>query len=65
MKRLHLQYRPALLALAAGFFTADIAVAKPAGDVTAKVTAAVKDESLSISANYEMFGDTARGFQRS
>ena len=40
---------------------ADIALAKPAGDVTDKVTAAVKDESLSISASNELFGDTAPG----
>ena len=40
---------------------ADIALAKPAGDVTEKVNAAVKDESLSISASNEMFGDTAPG----
>ena len=61
MKRLSLHCRPALLTLAAGCFMADIALAKPAGDVTDKVNAAVKDESLSISASNEMFGDTAPG----
>ena len=40
---------------------ADLAVAKPAGDVTDKVTAAVKDESLSVAASNELFGDTAPG----
>ncbi len=61
MKRISLHGRPALLTLAAGCLLADLAVAKPAGDVTDKVTAAVKDESLSVAASNELFGDTAPG----
>jgi len=38
--------------------------AKISTDVTAKVNAAVKDESLSIPASNEMFGDTANGIPK-
>lgn len=52
-----------LLAFVAVFLaTTDFSLAaKDPTDVTAKVIAAVKDESLSIPASNEMFGDTANG----
>ena len=54
--------RSFLAVVAAGLVTADFAfAAKDATDVTSKVNAAVKDESLSIPASNEMFGDTAQG----
>ena len=54
---------PSLLAVvAASLVTTGFAFAeKGPGDVTAKVNAAVKDESLSIPASNEVFGDTAPG----
>ena len=63
MIQLSLRFRPALLTVAAAcLFTADFALAaKNTTDVTAKVSAAVKDESLSIPATNEMFGDLAPG----
>ncbi len=54
--------RSLLAVVAAGLLTTDFALAaKNPTDVTAKVSAAVKDESLSIPASNEMFGDTAQG----
>ena len=51
---------PAILAL--GFASMQFAhAAKNPTDVTDKVSAAVKDQSLSIPANNEFFGDTAQG----
>ena len=45
--------------------TADFShAAKDPTDVTSKVAAAVKDESLSISASNEIFGDTAAGIPK-
>jgi len=52
----------ALLATAAFLMTGGFAFgAKDPTDVTVKVSAAVKDESLSIAANNDLFGDTAPG----
>ena len=54
------QILPAIVAL--GFASVDFAsAAKNPTDVTAKVSAAVKDQSLSIPASNELFGDTAQG----
>ncbi len=63
MTKLRYRLQPLLLAVAAAcVVTADFALAaKNPTDVTAKVSKAVKDESLSIPATNEMFGDLAPG----
>lgn len=54
--------RPLLVAMAACLATSDFAVAaKHSTDVTDKVNAVVKEGSLLIPANNELFGDTANG----
>jgi putative heme-binding domain-containing protein len=55
-------HRSLLAVLAASFLPVGVASAKKTrGDVTDKVVAAVKDESLSMEASNEIFGDTAPG----
>ena len=55
-----------LLTITCAFFilTQVTFAAKDPTDVTQKVNAAVKDESLSISASNELFGDTANGIPK-
>lgn len=61
--RLSLRWSSSALAVMASCFvtTGAVFAAKDVTDVTARVTAAIKDESLSISASNDMFGDTAQG----
>ena len=54
--------RPFAAVVAATLLSTDFALAaKKVTDVTTKVSAAVKDESLSITAGNDLFGDTAPG----
>lgn len=54
--------RPLAAVVAATLLSTDFALAaKQVTDVTTKVSAAVKDESLSITAGNDLFGDTAPG----
>jgi putative heme-binding domain-containing protein len=60
-----MKHKTVVLTLAVAFLAAAVDFAygdkKEPTDVTAKVAAAVKDESLSITAGNELFGDTAPG----